>query len=53
LRDDHRAQFRIRREDAVETDQVEMRARHQGGEALHEVDRRHLQMGGAVAPPLS
>ena len=50
LRDDHRTQFRIRREDTVEADQVKTRVGHQGCQAFHEVDRRHLEMGGAVAP---
>jgi hypothetical protein len=34
----------------VEADQVQVRARHQGGEALQDVDRRHFGMRRAVAP---
>jgi hypothetical protein len=34
----------------VEADQVQLRPRHQSGETHQEVDRRHLEMSGAVAP---
>ena len=33
----------------VEADEVQPRARHQGGQALHEFQRRHDDVGGAVA----
>ena len=49
-RDDQGTQFRIRREDSVEADQVQPRPRHQGGETLQEADRRHLERSGAAAP---
>ena len=33
----------------VEADEVQPRARHQGGQALHEFQRRHDDVGGAVS----
>jgi len=39
-----------RREHAVKTDQMQARSRHQRGQALHEFQRRHLDVRGAVAP---
>ena len=42
------AQLRIGRQHAVEADQVQTRARHQRGEFLHELQRLHDDIGGAV-----
>ena len=39
-----------RREHAVKTDQMQARSRHQRGQALHEFQRRHLDVRSAVAP---
>jgi hypothetical protein len=38
--------------DAVEADQVQARTRHQRGQALHEFQRRHFDVGGAFARPV-
>ena len=34
----------------MKTDQMQARSRHQRGQALHEFQRRHLDVRGAVAP---
>ena len=34
----------------MEANQMQPRARHQCGQALHELQRRHHDMGGAVVP---
>ena len=48
-RHDRGTQPGIGREHAVESDQMQARSRHQGGQALHEFQRRHLDVRGAVA----
>ena len=48
-RHDRRSQPGIGREHPVETDQVQARARHQRGQALHEFQGRHHDVRGAVA----
>ena len=45
-----RAQPGVGRQHAVEANQVQPRPWHQRGQALHELQRRHDQMRGAVAP---
>src|SRR5262245_19835171 len=45
---DFTAQLRVGRQHTVETDQMETRARHQSRQALHELQRLHEDMGGAV-----
>src|SRR5919106_999065 len=45
---DFTAQLRIGRQHAMEADQMEPRARHQRRQALHELQRLHDDMGGAV-----
>ena len=40
----------IGRQHAVKADQMQARSRHQRGQALHESQRRHLDVRGAVAP---
>ncbi len=45
---DRRAQLSVRREHAVEADPMQPRTRHQGGEPLQELKRRHHDVGGAV-----
>ena len=47
-RNDFTAQLRVWCQHAVEPDQMETRAGHQGRQALHELQRRHDDMGGAV-----
>ena len=49
-RHDRRAQPGIGREHAVKADQVQARTWHQCGQALHEFQRRHHDVRGAVAP---
>ena len=50
LRHHQRAQFGIRCQHAVEPDQVQPWPWHQRREPLHELQRRHHQVRGAVAP---
>ena len=45
---DFTAQLRVGRQHAVEANQMETRARHQGRQTLHELQRLHDDMGGAV-----
>ena len=45
---DFTAQLRVGRQRAVEANQMETRARHQSRQALHELQRLHDDMGGAV-----
>src|SRR5215471_2256413 len=45
---DFTAQLRVWCQHAVEPDQMETRAGHQGGRGLHELQRLHDDMGGAV-----
>ena len=45
---DFTAQLRVWCQHAVEPDQMETRAGHQGRQALHELQRLHDDMGGAV-----
>ena len=45
---DFTAQLRVGRQHTVETDQMETRAGHQGRQALHELQRLHDDMSGAV-----
>ena len=47
---DRGTQPRIGCQHAVEADQMQARTRHQGGQALHEFQRRHDDVRGAVAP---
>jgi hypothetical protein len=49
-RHDRGTQPGMGRQHAVEACQMQARTRHQGGQALHEFQRRHDDMGGAVAP---
>ena len=42
------AQLRVGRQYAMEANEMETRARHEGGQALHELQRLHDDMGGAV-----
>ena len=49
-RHDRGAQPGIGREHAVKTDQMQARTRHQRSQALHEFQRRHRDVRGAVAP---
>jgi hypothetical protein len=49
-RHDRSTQPGMGREHAVKTDQMQARTRHQRGQALHEFQRRHLDVRGAVAP---
>ena len=49
-RHDRRTQPGIGRQHAMKADQMQARARHQRGQALHEFQRRHLDVRGAVAP---
>jgi len=46
----HRAQLGIGCQHAMETDQVQARPGHQGSQPLYELQRRHHQVRGAVAP---
>jgi hypothetical protein len=41
-------ELRVGRQHAMEANQMETRARHQGRQALHELQRLHDDMGGAV-----
>ena len=50
IRDDRCAQLGVGCEQAMEANQMQPRARDQCGQALHELQRRHHDMGGAVAP---
>ena len=45
---DFTAQLGVGRQNAVEANQMETRARHQGRQTLHELQRLHDDMGGAV-----
>ena len=45
---DFTTQLRVGRQHAVEANEMETRARHQGRQALHELQRLHDDMGGAV-----
>ena len=45
-----RAQPGIGGEHSVKTDQVQARARHQSRQALHEFERRHADVRGALTP---
>ena len=49
-RHDRGTQPGIGREHPVKADQVQTRARHQCGQALHEFQRRHPDVRGAIAP---
>ena len=49
-RHDRGAQPGIGCEHAVKTDQMQARTRHQRGQALHDFQRRHLDVRGAVTP---
>ena len=49
-RHDRGAQPGIGCEHVVKTDQMQARTRHQRGQALHEFQRRHLDVRGAVTP---
>ena len=49
-RHDRRTQPGIGRQHPMKTDQMQARARHQRGQALHEFQRRHPDVRGAVAP---
>ena len=42
-------QFGVRRQQPMKTDQMQARARHQGGEPLHEFQRRYHEVARAVA----
>jgi hypothetical protein len=48
IRDDRRAQLGVGREHTMEANQMQPRARDPCGQALHELQRRHHDMGGAV-----
>ena len=48
-RNDRRAQLGVGREHAMEANQMQPRTRDQCGQPLHELQRRHHDMGGAVA----
>jgi hypothetical protein len=48
-RNDCATQSGVGREHAMEANQMQPRARHQCGQALHELQRRHHDMGGPVA----
>ena len=50
LRHHQRAQLGVGCQHAMKADQVQPRPGHQRGQALHELQRRHHQVGGAVAP---
>ena len=50
LRHHHRAQLGVGDQHAVEANQVQPRAWHQRGQTLHELQRAHDQVRGAVAP---
>ena len=45
---DRGTEFSIRRQHAMEANEVESWARHEGGQALHEFQRGHKDMGGAI-----
>jgi len=48
-RHDRSPQFGVRRQHPMKTDQVQARARHEGGEPLHEFQRRHHDVARAIA----
>ena len=50
LRHHQRTQIGVGYENAVKADQVQPGARHQRGQALHELQRRHPLVRGAFAP---
>ena len=49
-RHDCTTQSGIGRQHAVKANQVQARARHQRGQALHQFQRRHPDVRGAIAP---
>ena len=49
-RNDLGPQFGVGREHTMEANQMQPGSRHQGGKALHKLQGRHDDVGGAVAP---